>query len=153
MADYENRGAEKLFELYYESLSKIAFSYLKNICDAQDIACEVFLKYIEARPKFASPEHEKAWLIRVTINKCKNFLRHSKIVRNAPESQPFSSDPSPEILDLVLSLPEKYRAVIHMFYYEDMSVREISRVLGISESAVKKRLERARKMLEPFLSD
>ncbi len=153
MAAHKMQEAEKLFETYYESLSKIAFSYLKNIFDAQDIACDVFLKYIETDPVFESEEHKKAWLIRVTINKCKNFLKHSKYARSEAVSQSSSSDSGTEILDLVMSLPEKYRIVIHMFYYEGMSVLQISKILRISVSAVTKRLERARKMLEPHLRD
>ena len=143
----------RLFETYYDSLSKIAFCYLKNIYDAQDIACDVFLKYIEAHPRFESSEHEKAWFIRVTINKCKDFSRHSKYIRAEAICRISATDSGSEILDLVMALPEKYRAVIHMFYYEDMSARQIADVLKISVSAVTKRLERARKMLEPHLKD
>ena len=141
-----------LFDEYYESLSKIAFCYLKSVCDAQDVAEEVFLKYIEAKPEFESREHEKAWLIRVTVNKCKNRIKHSKYV--AVGEPVYAVSPSPEsgeILEAVMSLPEKYRAVIHMFYYMDMTAAEIARALKISETAVTTRLSRARKLLEPHM--
>ncbi len=153
MDGYRNPGAEELFERYYDALSRVAFSYLRNVYDAQDVAGDVFLKYIEAKPRFQSAEHEKAWLIRVTINKCKNFLKHSKYVRSETVYRSPPPDESREILDLVMSLPEKYRIPVHMFYYEDLTAAQISGILKISVSAVKKRLERARKMLAPQLED
>ena len=148
-----NSGADKehiikLFEKYYESLSKIAFCYLRSIHDAQDVAEEVFLKYIEACPEFESEEHEKAWLIRVAVNKCKDRLKRSKYIPPEPEYFSAPSTESVEILDAVMSLPEKYRLAVHMFYYEDMSAAEIASVIGISETAVTTRLSRARRLLE-----
>ena len=151
-----------LFDEYYESLSKIAFCYLKSVCDAQDVA-EVVSRWTgipvtrmlaseRAKPEFESREHEKAWLIRVTVNKCKNRIKHSKYV--AAGEPVYAVAPSPEsgeILEAVMSLPEKYRAVIHMFYYMDMTAAEIARALKISETAVTTRLSRARKLLEPHM--
>lgn len=141
----------ELCRQYYPSLTKLAFSYLKNMFDAQDIVSEVFIAYMNA-PHFDSGEHEKAWLIRVTINKCKNFLRDSKKMRpaEAVHYQPPQTEHI-EILSAVMSLPEKYRLPVHLYYYEDMSIAEIAEALGEKPATIGTRLARARTMLKNLL--
>lgn len=137
---------------YYPSLTKLAFSYLKNMFDAQDIVQEVFIAYIGSAPEFDSSEHEKAWLIRVTINKCKNHLRHSRFERHDDivHYQPPQTEHI-EILSAVMSLPEKYRLPVHLFYYEDMSIAEIAEILNEKPATVGTRLARARTMLKDMI--
>ena len=135
-------------EQYYDSLTKLAFSYLKNMFDAQDIVQEVFLSYIRAEPEFESEEHERSWLLRVTINKCKDSLKGAwrkntaEIIWHTPPPQE-----SIELLSAVMALPEKYRIPIHLFYYEDMSIDEIASLINEKPATVGTRLARARKIL------
>lgn len=141
-------------EQYYDSLTKLAFSYLKNMFDAQDIVQDVFMSYIRSAPIFESDEHERAWLLRVTINKCKDHFKKTRnkrtdeIIYYIPPSQE-----SAELLALVMSLPEKYRFPVHLFYYEDMSIAEIAEILGEKPATIGTRLARARKILESALKE
>lgn len=137
---------------YYPSLTKLAFNYLKNMFDAQDIVQDVFIAYIKTAPTFESEEHERAWLLRVTINKCKNHLKHSKFT-NAGEPVHYQQPETEhiEILSAVMSLPEKYRVPIHLYYYEDMSIAEIAGLLNEKATTVGTRLARARAMLKDLI--
>ena len=136
-------------EQYYDSLTKLAFSYLKNMFDAQDIVQEVFMSYIRTAPDFESDEHEHSWLLRVTINKCKDNLKSAwrknteKIIWYTPPPQE-----NIELLSAVMSLPEKYRIPVHLFYYEDMSIEEIAALIREKPATVGTRLARARKILK-----
>lgn len=137
---------------HYPCLTKLAFSYLKNMFDAQDIVQEVFIAYIKTAPAFESEEHERAWLLRVTINKCKNHLKHQKFVSQG-EPVHFEQPQTEhiEILSAVMSLPEKYRVPIHLYYYEDMSIAEIAELLHEKATTVGTRLARARTMLKDII--
>ncbi|WP_411676187.1 sigma-70 family RNA polymerase sigma factor [Caproicibacter sp.] len=145
--------AEELLNCYSDMVLRIALHNVKARADAEDIAQEVFLKRVTARRSFASPEHEKAWMIRVTVNQCRDFL---KSARNRPtvaleESVP-DSPHSTEVLDAVLCLPVLYRNVIYLYYYEGYSVREISRILRRRENTVSSWLFRARAALKNSLT-
>ncbi len=139
--------------MYYHNLTKLAFSYLKNMFDAQDIVSDVFVAYIASAPDFESDEHERAWLIRVTINKCKNSLKKSSRLQRLDDivhySPPRQEDI--EVLSAVLSLPEKYRLPVHLFYYEDMTIAQIAQALGEKPTTIGSRLARARKLLKDLL--
>lgn len=137
---------------YYPSLTKLAFNYLKNMFDAQDIVQEVFITYIKAAPVFESEEHEKAWLFRVTINKCKNHLKHSKFLKaGEPVHYVQPQTEHIEILSAVMSLPEKYRVPLHLYYYEDMTIAEIAGLLNEKAATVGTRIARARTMLKDLI--
>lgn len=150
-AETQNDIIKKYFNMVY----KLALSQTKNIHNAEDIVQNVFLKYLQNSHKLVNPEHEKAWLIRVTLNECKSFFTSSWQKKIVPldESLGISFD-TPEKSDAyyaTLKLPPKYRAVIHLFYYEDMSVAEISKVLRQKESTVKVHLHRGRELLKKYL--
>ena len=136
---------------------RIALTRAGTVENAEDIFQEVFLKYSEKEPKFQSEEHEKAWLIRITINKSKDLLKSGWFSKRADETeipQDFSLEQEQsDMLEKVLNLPEKYRAVIHLYYYEDYSVNEISQITGIKPSTVQTRLQRGRKLLEKKLKE
>lgn len=144
---------EKAVKTYSVSLVKIAFTYTKNIYDAEDIVQNIFLKLYEKQIEFDTDEHLKAWLIRCTINSCKDFLKCSwnKSRGDMPEDLSYMPFENRELIEAVLHLKKNYRIVIHLFYYESMSSKEIAEILGISISAVEKRLSRARKMLKEGL--
>ena len=142
--------AEELVRRHADMVYKLALSRTGNQADAEDVFQEVFLRYCKKQPEFASAEHEKAWFIRVTIN-CSHKLWSSPFRRKTvplDESLPASEvAKNGDILDSVLTLPQKYRTILHLFYYEDLSVRDISELLKIPVSTVTCQLSRARKLL------
>lgn len=142
--------ARRALELYGNSLYRLCSVMTGCPEDAQDAVQECFLRYITKAPDFADSEHEKAWLIRVASNICRDMLRHRKRMSavSTDEIKDISScEDNAQILDLLVSLDEKYRIVIHLHYVEGYKASEISAMLGISEAAVKKRLQRGRESL------
>ncbi|WP_150274389.1 RNA polymerase sigma factor [Paenibacillus tepidiphilus] len=142
----------KSFERYGSMLYRIAMAHLGNREDAEEATQDTFIKLMEKAPVFKDAEHQKAWLIRVITNHCKTMLgrswRRREIKLDGAETAAAGDAPEEmALLQLVLSLPVKYRAVIHLYYYEDIPVQDISRILEISESAVKMRLQRGRHLL------
>lgn len=146
--------AEAAVRKYGDSLMRIAYTYTRNMEDAQDMVQEAFIKYLTKAPEFLSTEHEKAWLIRITINICKNHLASSYIKGRAELDENLSvCDEYSTLADAVGSLPEKYRTAIHLFYYEGYSTKEIAKIIGLTESAVTSRLQRGRGLLKKMLGD
>ena len=155
-----------IFDKYSNMVYRMAYSLVKNKYDAEDIHQEVFVRFFCKRPKFESTEHEKAWFLRVTINLCKNLWKtawRQRIVslgedleENLDASNTIDVMGNTEentIIDVVKELPQKYRVVIHLFYYEEMSIEEISRVLQMNPSTIRTRLTRAREKLKGMLED
>ena len=150
-------------ERYTDMVYRLAFSMMKNKYDADDIHQEVFVQYISHYPTLESEEHKKAWLIRVTINTCKNWwkstwqrkvcgmLEGQAVVRQ--EETLFEWEQRYPIMEQVRNLPQKYKMVIHLFYYEEMSIKEIADVLELKESNVRARLTRARQKLKEVLKE
>lgn len=140
-------------EKYFAMVYKLALSQTKNTANAEDVTQEVFLRYLQHKDELASEEHIKAWLIRVTVNCSKSLFTSSWFKRTVPleEDIPFDTPEKGEVYYAVLELPKKYRAVIHLFYYEEMSVREIAQSLGEKETTVKSQLHRGREMLKKML--
>jgi len=138
---------------YSDMIVRIAYQNLKSMADAEDIAQEVFLKRMTASPAFENETHEKAWIIRVTVNLCKDFLKSSwfKKTTALDENIP-SPDENNEVLDAVMHLPVKFRNVIYLHYYEDMTVAQIAGILQKKENTVSSWLHRARKLLKESLT-
>lgn len=138
---------------FSSTVARAAFAYLKNTADAEDITQEVFLTLLEKRPSFENEEHLKAWLIRVAVNKSKNALKSSWFSRTQPlyEALPALSAEENETLSCVLSLDEKYRIPIHLFYYEGYSIEEIAGILHLKPATVGTRLARGRARLKHML--
>ena len=154
---------------------RLAFSMVKNVQDAEDIYQETFIRYIRKKPLFESPEHEKAWFIRVTSNLCKNLWKSAwrqkmvsmesmeetqSLLQTEPESHRQEvnaaeglSEEEESLVESVKRLPLKYRVVVHLFYYEEMSLEEIAVALKLKPSNVRTRLTRARKMLKEWLKE
>lgn len=132
---------------------RLAFAQLRSKADAEDVFQEVFLRYVEKLPEFESPEHEKAWFLRVTLNCCRSLWRSAWHKRSAPldENLPFETRDQWGLHQELLRLPKKYRAVLHLFYWEDMSTAEIAKVTGSTPAAVRKQLERARGMMKELI--
>ncbi len=137
-------------EKYGNSLYRLCSVMTGNKEDAQDAVQECFLRYITKAPHFADEEHEKAWLLKVAANICRDTLRHRKhqsfLSLDEIKNLAVGED-NAQILGLLIMLDEKYRIVIHLHYVEGYNTNEIAAMLGISGAAVKKRLQRARDML------
>ena len=136
-----------------DRLFRAAVAITGNKAEAEDIVQEVFVKLIEKQPAFESLEHETAWLIRVAVNLCKNRIRSHWWKKTEPllNTYPAQDSDEADIMQTVLSLPAKYRTVIHLFYYEGYSAKEIAAITEQREAAVRQQLTRARRMLKDFL--
>lgn len=144
-----------MIEKYSDMLIRISFTYMKNMSDAEDMAQETLLKLIQKKPSFENSDHEKAWLIRVNINLCKNHLKTAWFRKTQPLEEntcDFTPEES-EVLSEVLELPLKYRGVIQLFYFEDYTISEISGILGIRKSTVGSQLHSARQLLKSKLKE
>ena len=149
---------EVIMEKYKNNLYSIAFNICQNAADADDVVQDTLLEYHTTEKQFDSEQHIRAWLIRVAINKAKNismsfFRRSSVLLEDYIDTLIFETPEAKGLLEEVLKLPEKYRIVIHLFYYEDYSVKEMAEILHTSESNVKVRLSRGRKMLKKSLQE
>lgn len=146
---------EQALQKHGDSLMRTAYTYTQNMEDAKDIVQETFLRYITSAPSFESAEHEKAWLIRVTINICKNHLSsaYRKNYARLDESISVYDSYTTGLIEVINSLPPKYRIVIHLYYYEGYSQKEIAKIINLTESAVATRLQRGRKLLKSRIGD
>lgn len=146
----------KIVEKYSDTLMRVSFTYLKNTSDAEDIIQEVFLKLIDNPQSFENDIHEKAWLIRVTINACKNRLKTAWFRKTQSLNYDIAYDFTPketEVVNAVLDLPVKYRSIVLLFYFEGYSLSEVSQILKLKESTVGSQLHRARNILKLKLKE
>ena len=149
---------QELISCYQNSLYAIAFNICKNQMDAEDVVQESFVQYYTSKKEFEDRQHIRAWLIRIVINKAKNvthtFWRRNKCtLEDYMETLSFEDPSYKDLFEEVMHLPEKYRIVIHLFYYEDYSIREMAAILHLSESNVKVRLSRGRSLLKEKLKE
>lgn len=146
---------ERIYNQYSEMLFRLSYSMLQSREDAEDVLQDVFVKILSRPFDFNSAEHERAWLVRVTLNRCHDVLRKKKIRRYTP-LEDIVSLPAEEkdmsILREVQALPSDKREVVLLRYFEDFSVQEIAEILHITPSAVKMRLARARELLKEILN-
>lgn len=143
-------------ETYRDTVYRVALHHFASPPDAEDAVQEVFLRLYTREEAFDSQEHLRRWLIRVTVNVCKDVLkspwRRRRISLEALPDQPvFDAPEQGELYQAVLALPEKYRVVLDLYYYEELSTREIGQVLGVRQTAVTTRLFRARDLLKQRL--
>jgi len=144
---------EVLVKRYQQNMFAAALSACKDPQDAEDAVQEVLLAYHTSGKDFESEEHIRAWLLRVAINKAKNmrmsfWKKHKVSLEDYMESLSFETEQESGLFEAVMDLPEKYRVVLHLFYYEDFSIREISKILRRTENTVKSQLSRGRAMLK-----
>ena len=148
-----------LLDKYSDMVLRIAYTNLKNRADAEDIVQDVFLRIIDKKPSFNDESHEKSWLIRATINMCKNkvnmFWNKNKCsiddVQEFAVSDKYNTDTS--VFQAVMALGEKYRVVVYMYYYEGYSTPEIADVIGKNETTIRSLLHRARNKLKDMLKE
>ena len=135
---------------------RLALARTANVSDAEDVFQEVFLRYFRHEDKFQSDEHRKAWLIRCTVNRAKSLTASPWKKRTVPletAEEVGVEDDYREVYSAVLSLPGKYRSVIHLHYFEGLSVQEIARMLQVAEGTVKSQLSRGRTLLREMLEE
>jgi len=149
---------EVVVEKYRDNLYAAAFSVCRSAEDAEDVVQDTFLKYHTLHKQFENEQHIKAWLLRVAINQSKTIAgsfwrRNAAPLEDYIETLSFQAPEDRGLLEAVMALPEKYRVVIHLYYYEDYDIRDITKILHVSESAVKTRLSRGRKLLKATLKE
>ena len=147
---------KRVMDMYADMVRRICLVHLKNQHDTEDVFQEVYMKYMLYEEAFESTEHEKAWFARVTINACTDWLRILSHRKWVPldiinEEQEVLDNTSSEILEVVLKLPEKYRTVIYLFYYEGYPAVEIAKILGRKENTIYTWLARAKELLRKNL--
>lgn len=155
MTDTEFRQA---VEQYADMVFRLAYSYLKNRADAEDVMQETLLKLYTAPGPFDTPEHDRHWVVRVAINECRHLLRSPWRRRTGPleeleETAAFDTPAQSELFRQVMALPPKYRAAIYLHYYEGYSVREIADTMDAKVSTVQTWLMRARGQLKISLKE
>lgn len=149
--------ANKAIEKYSDMIRRICMVSLKNYADSEDVFQTVFLKYIMTSKVFENEEHEKAWFIRVTINACRDIFKSFSRTKTEPlevlgDYRNELSENTSELLYTLLALPEKYRQVIYLFYYEGYTAVEISKILHKNTNTVYTLLSRAKKLLRKELA-
>lgn len=149
---------QELMNMYKNNVYVAAFSICKNASDAEDVVQDTFLQYYMTHKNFENEQHIRAWLLRVAINKAKNiqssFWHRNKVpLEEYIETLSFETPATKELFEEVMKLPEKYRVVVHLFYYEDYSIKEIARILKTTESNIKVRLSRGRAKLKDALKE
>ena len=150
----EKSEVAKLYDRYAQDVFRLALSYLYHSQDAEDVCHSVFLTLVE-KDITLFPGSEKAWLLKCTANACKDLLKSfwKQNRDELNENMVFLDARDRELWAVVGTLPPKYRAVVHLYYYEGYSQEEIAKILGITRTAVQTRMQRARKLLEKELTN
>lgn len=158
----EKASMAEFRELYDRQINRVyrlALLLLGSIADAEDVAQTVFLKIWEKNPKFRDADHETAWVLTTTRNQCRDlqksyYRKHRTAIEDAPEKAvSFVSDADNEIWQALQSLPEKYRVVLYLYYYEGYPVKELSILLSRRESTLQTQLATGRKLLKESLKE
>lgn len=144
---------ESLIQIHQNTLYRAALAILGDAHEAEDAVQDAFLRCLEKGPEFESPAHEKAWLLRVTVNGCKSRLRSPWRRRTAPllDTYPAAGPEEQSLMEAIGALPARDRAVLHLYYYEGYQTAEIAEMTGWREGTVRSRLTRARAKLGDLL--
>lgn len=151
-----NETASRLLDQYGNRILRLAYSYLHNQSDAEDILQETLIKYLQSAPTFAGPTHEKAWLLKVAANLSKNRIDYNRLRETDELEETLVAKERQDLTfvwEAVKQLPANYRAAIHLFYYEGCSTAEIARILDRKESSVRSDLRRGREQLKHILKE
>ena len=151
-------SAEDAFRLYGDRVFSAAFSVTGNQADADDAVQDTYLRYCSYDKEFTDEDHIRAWLLRVAINRARDQKRsfwekHRVSWEDYMETLSFEAPEDKSLFEAVMSLPAKYRTVIHLFYYEGYSTAQIAQILDQKESTVRSRLKRGREKLKPLLEE
>ncbi|MCM1388158.1 MAG: sigma-70 family RNA polymerase sigma factor [Bacillus sp. (in: Bacteria)] len=155
-SETDDNRIENIITAYGDLLYRTGIMILGNPQDVQDVLQEVMLKVLQKKPEFHDSEHEKAWLLRVTINLCKDMLRfrrrHQYLPLDELEIEAAADTADKELIQEIMLLPPRWKIVLLLHYVEGYSLKEIADILAISENAVKKRMQRAKKGLRERLN-
>lgn len=154
----ESSNFEELYSRNADIVYRICFLRLKSAEDAEDAAQNIFLRYLKKPREFSDNEHEKAWFITSARNYCKDFFRFGGRLRRVdmeslPEQACEPAAEESELLEKLMSLPEKYREILYLYYYEDYPAKEIANLLGRNESTVRTQLSKGRERLKKLLQN
>lgn len=137
---------------YLDTVYRVALNYIKSAADAEDVTQDVFLKLLQAKKPFESEEHVRNWLIRVTLNQCKNLVKarwwRQESYEDYAGTLSFDSEQQSELFACVMALPAKYRIPLYLHYYEKYTAEEIGEMLHISKNTVCSQLKRGREILK-----
>lgn len=151
-----NQRAEALLTQYGSSILRLAYSYLHNMDDAEEILQDTLIQYLKTAPVLEQEAHEKAWLFRVAGNLSKNRIAYNKVRSTDELKESLAAEQREDlsfVWEAVKDLPVKYREVIHLFYYEGLSTAEIAAILEQKESTVRSHLMRGREKLKSILKE
>lgn len=151
-----NQQAERLLTDYGDTVLRMAYSYLHNTEDAEEILQDTLVQFLKAAPALESRAHEKAWFLHVAANLCRNRLKYNAIRQTDELADNLEAEGQSDLLfvwDAVKSLPEKYREVVHLYYYEGYQTAEIAKILGTKEVTVRSNLARGREKLKSVLKE
>lgn len=148
-----------LYDKYYEMVWRICLVRFGNAHDAYDATQETFVRLMNYNKAFYSEEHEKAWLIRTAVNYCKDVMKSSQRRQETclDLGKPWENGMIPqeysEVYETMMELPEKYRVILYLHYYEWYSLKEIAKMLGLNESTLRSRFARAKEVMKEYLED
>lgn len=151
-----SQQAAQILDTYGDTILRYAYSYLHNRSDTEEVLQDTLIQFLKTRPVFESVEHEKAWLLRVAGNLCKNRLKYNSLRQTDELREELIAEQREDlsfIWDAVQALPVQYREVIHLFYREGYSTREISQILGRKEATIRSDLSRGRGKLKELLKE
>lgn len=151
-----NQQAERLLTQHGDTVLRMAYSYLHNMEDAEEILQDTLVQFLKAAPALESREHEKAWFLHVAANLCRNRLKYNAIRQTDELADDLEAEERGDLLfvwDAVKSLPSKYREVVHLYYYEGYRTAEIARILEMKEATVRSNLARGREKLKSVLKE
>lgn len=151
-----NEQAEQLMTDYGNSVLRLAYSYLHNMSDAEDVLQDTLIQFIKTQPQFETVEHEKAWFLRVAINISKNKITYNNIRKTDELSETLAANETEDlsfVWDAVKQLPSKYSEVVHLFYHEGYSTAQIASLLSKNDATVRSLLQRARIKLKAVLKE
>lgn len=151
-----NQQAGRLMESYGNSVLRLAYSYLHNMSDAEDVLQDTLIQFLRIQPQFETTEHEKAWFLRVAINISKNKITYNKIRKTDELSETLAVAETEDLAfvwDAVKQLPARYSEVVHLYYHEGYSTAQIASLLSKNNATVRSLLKRARMKLKDVLKE
>jgi RNA polymerase sigma factor (sigma-70 family) len=151
-----NQQAGRLMESYGNSVLRLAYSYLHNMSDAEDVLQDTLIQFLRIQPQFETTEHEKAWFLRVAINISKNKITYNKIRKTDELSETLAVAETEDLAfvwDAVKQLPARYSEVVHLYYHEGYSTAQIASLLSKNDATVRSLLKRARMKLKDVLKE
>lgn len=152
-----DKEIKEIYERHRQTVYRVCFAYMKNSEDAADAVQETFIRLIRKAPAFENTEHEKAWLIRTASNICKDELKHwwrkHDDLDNYKETESTEKTEIDDVIMAVMDLPNKYKTVVYLYYYEGYTSVEIADILGKPKSTIRNYLHEARKILKERLGD